>query len=372
MQLRHERRRRWFSDDMADVSSGKPIPLAGSATGQTGRPANSYTEAAQLARDRAVCTLLPTRLLTIGLAVGGCLMLVGACLSLHVGFPAMASLLPADDVAFLRLDAPGSVGHWLASTLLAVAGVLAAFIYSLRRHRIDDYHGRYRVWIWIFAACLAASLAETTGLGRLARAVCRLATEWLSVRSEALWSATFGLVVAAIGLRLFLEIRKSRWAVAALAASALGFLVAAAVNAGWPARWTGAGKPLFARGSWLVGYVFVLATFLLYSRYVQLDVAGAIAMPVKRKRSKSKAPANDDAKSEPSEPYAKPALYLRTDLDPVDASTVDSESRSQQATDAQVADAAWTNPLANASQKPKKHFSKAERRRLRREAGMAS
>jgi hypothetical protein len=296
--------------------------------------------------------------------VGGCLMLVGACLSLHVGFPMMASLFPADDVAFLRLDAPGSVGHWLASTLLVIAGVLAVFIYSLRRHRIDDYHGRYRVWIWMFAACLVASLAETTGLGRLTRAVCRLAAEWSSVRSEALWSAIFGSVVAAIGVRLFFEIRKSRSAVTVLTASALCFLAAAAANAGWPSRWTGAGTPVLARGIWLAGYVFVLATFLLYARYVQLDVGGAIATPVKRKRSKSNVPGNDNARSEPSESATKPALHLRTDLDPVGASAVDSQSRSRQADDA---DDARSDLDANGPQKSKKHLSKAERRRLRRE-----
>lgn len=370
MPLGHERRRRRFLDDTPDVSSGESRhagPLAGGAAGVVGSPEKSYTDAAKLARQRAICTLLPARMLTIALAVGACLTMVGACLSLHVGSPAPASLVPAEDVAFLRLDAPGSIGDWLASTLLVVAGVLAVFIYSLRRHRIDDYHGRYRVWIWIMAVCLVASLAETTGLGRLARAICRLAADWSRVRNDVLWPATVSLVAAAMGLRLFFEIRKCRWAVAALAATGLGFLVAAAAGRDWPTPWTETGKPLLARGSWLAGYVFVLATFLLYARHVQLDVTGSLSVRVKRRRPAVKSPPGDDNQSEPSEPPAKPALRLRTDLDPVESSSVGA-SRSQAVADSHAPDTARANAAISIPQKSTNHLSKTERRRLRREA----
>lgn len=369
MPLRPERRRRRFLDDAHNVSGAELRQPVSSVAGEAGCPAKSYTEAANLARERAVCTLLPARLLTIALAVGGCLLLVAACLLLHVGSPLLASVVPAEDVAFLRLDAPRSVGNWLASTLLAIGGAAAVFIYSLRRHRIDDYHGRYRVWIWILAVCLVASLAETTGLGRLARGMCQLAADWSTLRNEVLWPTTVGLIAAAMGVRLFFEIRKCRWTVAALAATVLCFLVAAAAHQDWPARWNDAGKTLLARGSWLAGYVFVLATFLLYARHVQLDVAGALTVRAKRKRSRAKATKGEDVPSEPSEPPAKPALRLRTDLDPVESSSVDGASRSRVAADAQASNAPRASAAIGVPQKSNKHLSKAERRRLRREAG---
>lgn len=366
MPFRHERRRRFLSDDAEDVANeeiGQPLRATDSVKRNIDSATKCYTEAASVAAQRAVCTLFPSRLLSIALVVSACLMLAGGCLLLHVAVPPIASVLPVEDVAFLRLDDRGSVGRWLASVLMMAAGSLAVFIYSLRRHRTDDYHGRYRVWLWILCGCVLASLAETTGLGQLARAVCRRAAEWTSVRSGVLWPIIISLVAMAIGTRLYFEIRRCRWAVAALAAAACGFLIAATAGQDWPVKW-GVGKPLVVHGSWLSAYAFVLATFLLYARHVQLEVSGAIVAPEKPKRASAKAQKSPAAQSQGVEPTSKPALRLRTDLDPVESSTVD--------TDARILDAARANPSAIAASNPQKHLSKSERRRLRRDARMVS
>lgn len=370
MTLRHERRRRLFSDDPG-VVSGESIQLAGTTAGKRDRPTRAYADAAQAAQRRAVCTLVPSRWLAIALAVGTCLLLVGACLALHIASKGLVSLVPAEDLVALRLDASGSIGHWVASTLLVLAGATAVFVYLLRRHRVDDYHGRYRVWIWMFAACLMASLAETTELGRLARGLCRLAADWSSVRNDVLWPATVGLVATAICVRLWFEIRRCPTAVAALVGTVLCFLFAAAACHDWPVAWTDAGKPLMARGSWLVGYVFLLATFILYARHVQLEVSGALAVPTNRARPRATATKNDDATAESSAAPSKPALRLRTDLDPVQSSADERVIRTG-ATSRTSDAAAEDSDDASIAGQSKRHLTRAERRRMRRDARMAS
>lgn len=362
--FRHERRRRVFSDDAADVSDG---PVGSGAAG-AGQQANCYSDAAQQARQRDVATLVPTRLLSIGLIAGCGLLLVGLCLGLHFTAAAMRSWLPAEDVAFMRLDAPRSVSHWLASTLLALAGCLAVFIYTLRRHRVDDYHGRYRVWLWILALCLLASLAETTGLGRLARAGCRLAAESSSLRDDVLWPIACGLLASAVALRLFFEIRRSRGAVAALAGAGCCFLAAAALQAGWIGPWATVDQPLLARSGWLVGYVFLATTFLLYARYVQLGVSGQIAPASKPKRAKARQPAAAEAKAT-SAPTAKTKPAPQTDLESVETADV----RSQREAPPTAAENVTPRPAETNAAAPesKQKLSKSQRRQLRRAARAA-
>ena len=295
-------------------------------------------------------------------------MLVGACLALHVAADALVAIMPVEDVASLRLDEPSSIGNWLASTFLVIAGAAAAFVYSLRRHRIDDYHGRYRVWLWLLAVCLAASLAETTNLDRLARRICQLAANGSSLRNEVLWPTTVALIALAMGVRLFFEIRHCRSAVATLAGATLCFVFGAACNHGWPIAATDAGKPLLAYGGWLIGHVLLLATFLFYARHVQLEVTGVLAVRTRPKRSKAKRLATDESTAESSDLPAKPALRLRTDLDPVGASREDESSRSMPASSASK----FASGAVSSEPPLKQHLSRAERRRMRRESRMAS
>jgi hypothetical protein len=373
MPLRHERRRRLVSDEPAGITgaeSRQPIRVSARANAMEESPTKSYTDAAKRAGGRAVSTLVPSRLVTIGLAAVACLAMVAACAALHAVSDALATLVPGADVAALRLDQSGSFGHWLASMLLVVAGAVALFVFSLRRHRIDDYHGRYRVWIWIGAACLLASLVEATDLDRLARSLCGLAAGWISVRDDILWPAILGIIAAAVGLRLFFEIRRCRSAIGALAGGILSFLFATAADQGWPIAWNSASLPFWSCGSWLVGYVFVLTAFLLYARHVQLDVEGSLVVRNRRKRRAAESPHDADDRTEQPEAPRKPALRLRTDLDPLEAAA-GNVAASSRSTPAKVMPPGG-NSATDDGQQSTGHLSRAERRRLRREARMAS
>jgi hypothetical protein len=350
MSLRHERRRRLLTDDSDESAlADAAVRLAPRSEGAADAPAAAYTEGGKLACGRPVAALVPSRLVSIACTALVALALVGACLGLHTASAALAERMPGIDLAALRLGASGSLDGWLASTLLVVAAALCLFLYSLRRHRLDDYHGRYRVWLSSAVACLLVSAIESSAIGRLARGLSDVAGAWTGVRAAALWSAGLAVLASLVGLRLLLEVRRCRPAVASLAACGLVFVLAAIATGAWPLD-LGDGRILWARGAWLTGYVLVLTTLLLYGRHVQLDVAGKLPhrkrAPRPAKPRREKAPA--DAEAQP-----KHALRLRTDLDPVEKPAP-----------------AAARPAPPAAASPPSHqLSRAERRRLRRMAG---
>ena len=308
----------------------------------------------------------------IGLVVAGALSAVGIVAALAVWSGAFAEVVSAEELLPLGLNGSRNLAAWLASTLLLVASLTSVLIYSLRRHRVDDYHGRYRLWIWAALACLVASCAEGAGLADLARGLCRHLARLGSLDDAVVWPVGTGVVLGAIGLRLLIEVRRSRLSVLALLSSTGSFLLAAAVALEWlpavPELW----RQLVARTSCLVGYVFLLTTLLLYVRHVVFEIEGRVPVkPARPKRKKVKRAAETTEKLAVAA-TPKAASKGRSDLDPVDKSqpaTPAAGSQSKPAAEKIIAPAAVAGRVDLDSQGAP---SRAERRKLRRESKMAS
>jgi hypothetical protein len=367
--MRHERRRRWLPDDAPDVADA-PSEFGSRGTsstsdGSTPGSAALYADAGRHARQRGVHTLFPASWLSIVLAGALGVMLTATCAVLHVSAGKVVPPFEEVDVAWMRLDGPASLARWVASGLLAASAATGAFIYSLRRHRLDDYHGRYRAWIWMTMACLIAGVVESTGIARFARRLCQMATSSVNVDGSLVWSGVVALLVTALAVRLLFEIRKSKAAVTTLGLAATALVIAAATYHGWPLAFDSATLPLVGRSSWLTGYVLILSTFLLYGRHVQLDMLGRQAKPLKRRRKTAEDAHDRDQASQ----ARKPALRLRTDLDPEEPARQSPPAKSPAAAvkPAPVQDSA----VAGATHSHAK-LSRAERRRQRRETKLAS
>jgi len=167
--------------------------------------------------------------------------------------------------------------------LWVAASLLAALIYALRRHRLDDYQGRYRIWLWTTACCLLVSVNATTGLGGLAgRGVWRAAV-WLGLGDFGLaeasiwWFAPLALAPAFVFAKALLDARECRGAmIGALLAAILG-AVALCIATGLIAV-GGEHVAALVRGALTIsGAVLVVAALLSYARYVLLDAQGLLA-----------------------------------------------------------------------------------------------
>jgi hypothetical protein len=117
----------------------------------------------------------------------------------------------------LRLDRPDSFGRFFLCALLAGSAGVSLLIYQLRRYRIDDYQGRYRLWRLVL---IVMALASVNGLvsilewggalvdAAVGRRVALSGSDWLRL------VVSIGGVILA--LRLIAEVRRSRWSLATM------------------------------------------------------------------------------------------------------------------------------------------------------------
>ena len=115
------------------------------------------------------------------------------------------------------MGAKGSLAGWFSSLVLLAASLVAVVVYTVRRHRMDDYHGRYRIWLWaamcwfLLATDLSASLHE--GFRDL---MILLTGARLMGDGSIWWVIGYGLLLGSIGSRLLIDMWTCRLSSAAM------------------------------------------------------------------------------------------------------------------------------------------------------------
>jgi len=331
-----ERRRRVLMDEIATPADAEnsEANAGGSAKG----PVRAYHETVLTHRQPKVTDLLPVR----PLAVVACLMLglggIAAIQAIHVQ---IATLKPSPTLASLAaLDARhrGSLDDWYASAMLTAGAALAALIFGIRSHRVDDYRGRYRVWLTAGAALLWLSLDAATGIHKaVGMALYYLVKRgpWDQIPAEALaagctyaWLIVYAIVFGVLGLRLALEIWPSRLSSLALVCAGALYVTTALLELNLlhaPAT-----LPAGAANSTaiLLAHFSLLTAIAFFARHVLLDAGGRLkvyidphrkakakkAKPAKARAAAQQAPTPSSTKSIPtsapatSAAAAKPAL----------------------------------------------------------------
>ncbi|HEX5103691.1 MAG TPA: hypothetical protein VFV87_07780, partial [Pirellulaceae bacterium] len=208
-----ERRRRVLMDEIAspppaaDSPEAQPAP-AGSAKG----PVRAYSSAVLADRQPKVTDFVPVRpfaaIILVLLGLTG----VAAIETIHIYLQTLASGPPPELLAALDVSRTGSLAAWFSSLLLALGAVGALVIFGVRAHRVDDYRGRYRIWLWTAAALGWASLDATTQMhGALGFGVSVFALQQLGGPSAAAavtmgWLAVYALLLGTLAIRVAIEI----------------------------------------------------------------------------------------------------------------------------------------------------------------------
>ncbi|MGI8982796.1 MAG: hypothetical protein ACR2FY_26470 [Pirellulaceae bacterium] len=310
-----DRRRRVLRDEL---SSEPEIDSEGATSVK--KTLRAYSEAVLEDRQPRITELIPVRPFLVTMIVLVALTGVAALETLYIQLETSrwgdAAQPIAKSFAALDLASRGNVGAWYGACLLALGSAAALVILSVRCHRVDDYSGRYRVWMWTAAALLWGSLDCASGIHHAIGAGMAVLAGQPQL-ADLCWLGVYLLVFGALAVRLGIETWHSLSAFSSLAIAAVLYLVAGMAALG---LWTITSQlvsTVFVSSITLVAHVAVIATLALYARHVCLDAAGKLPLRLRakdgKKKKKSKAKLSvvrtDDAEDESADKQesAKPA-----------------------------------------------------------------
>lgn len=358
--LRDDRRRRLLAEELAGelpqrVCRWRPAELMP-------RKSESYGEAEFLDEQRRLLDLVPRRLpiagllwlLATGLAAGS------VAFHLWAADAARAVVRPA------LLELSRGLQQWLSSLTLLVASMLALAVYSVRRYRLDDYHGRYRVWLWAAVCWILLATDLAAGLHHAVREAMVLATGTKILGDgSAWWAIPYLFLLGGVGSRLLLDMRQCRCSCAALVAAAGCYAVAFAVRFGWLLGDGGHVTLVAKEAAMMGGHLWLLLAMGLHARHVILDAEGMLP----RTQPIPTPPAADSVDDD--EEVAGPVAGSRVSIDPPHATPPPPARQFTPATAAQPAAApvaAVRTPPASiqaAQSQVNRKLTKQEKRALR-------
>lgn len=181
----HDRRRRVLYSAHQAEHTPAPSRREAERMREARRPQAVYGERVERRLQGRWFSLVPVRRRTMALVAGLIAAIAMALCAAHYVAVAWPSIANRPEIARpLRLDRPDSFGRWFTGAMLVTSAGVALLIYQLRRYRLDDYHGRYRLWRLVLLILVLASMNSLVGL-----------IDW----SGALLDAGFGKRVALSG-----------------------------------------------------------------------------------------------------------------------------------------------------------------------------
>ena len=290
---RDDRRRRLLSEDLT-ANSGPPSPglfETSLAKDQLyAHKSENYGDADFLQTQLRLTDLIPRRLISYLLLFVVGLTTIGGLIAFYIWIPDLLGN-PEIRPAIADLGHCGSLGSWFASLLLLTASLLAIVVYSVRRHKVDDYHGHYHVWLWAAACWFAMATDVAASLHHGLRQVMISVTGTRLLGDGSIWWLAPGfLVVGAIGSRLLIDMRSSRLSSAALMLAAIAYLTVLAAFFRGITLQSEVHQLLFVQCVLLGGHLLLAMSMGLHARYVLLDAEGVLPKrSLKKKAEKKKA-----------------------------------------------------------------------------------
>ena len=317
---RDDRRRRVLNETSAGTlaAAAPKLRKRRAAKGWLGKSKN-YGDAAFLDEQPRVTDLLPVRMLPII----ACFSAAFACLAgldlLYVGVPQLALPSGQRRIAAFDLASSGSLATWFSSLLMFLAALAAFLVFTIRRHKNDDYHGRYRIWVWAAFCWTLMSIDEVSNLHEAFRDLMVRFCGTPLLGDGSVWWLILGLFLfGSVALRLLVDMRYCRSSCAAMVLAGLCYAMAAACHFGLVVAGEGERQVMVAAGAKMAGHLLLLLAIALHGRHVILDAQGLISQePPKPKRKPAKQPedgsssSDDDLKIHP--PHGgvpKPAMPL--------------------------------------------------------------
>jgi len=254
-----------------------------------------------------VTDFLPARWQTLALLLLGALCIDGAIGALGWYRYEWSIQLPEATLAVLDAAWGDSAASLWLTLKCCTATVVCLLIFAIRRRRLDDLRGTYRVWIWaaLFAA-LFVPLASTAVEEIIIYGItCIPQMPAISPPRAYLW-LVLGVLFGPMTLRLLIEMRRVRLAQILLI---VAVLLAAGSESVFLMTLTNRLGETLAAALRLVAATSLCGALATYGRYVKLDAQGVFGRRRKKRKDKKVEEESDD-EAEAEEPPSR----IRTDL----------------------------------------------------------
>jgi hypothetical protein len=356
--------------DSDATTAGAPAPKG---------PIRAYPSAVLAELQPRVTDLLPVRPLWVTVAILLGLTAVATIEAIHVHVAPLALGEGQSHLAALDARQPASLPSWFSSVLLTLAAVWSLAIFGMRAHRVDDYRGRYRLWLWIAAALAwlsldsATGVREAIGLGLHLLAGRQLTGGSLASAVTITWIALYGLVFGTLGLRLAAEIWPSRLSITAFGFALAAYVVAAALKLqmldppGWMIPGTVESLTI------MLAHLSLTTAVGLYGRHVYLDATGRLRVhidatrkPKAKNRAKLKVLKADKSDESKPRPVAAVSSTASAATAKFGAPSTSSSSTKSGASIAKSNGASPQHDDEDDEDAGDEHLSKSERRRLKK------
>jgi hypothetical protein len=228
------------------------------------RQRRTYADEALKENQLRLCDLIPKAWWTILLfLLVPCGMLFGIAQG-YLHFHQQEDIVAAT----FALNGSGNLASWFASLLLLLAGVGSLQVYLLRRHKLDDYRGRYKVWLVVAGWCAIASLDASSGLHRLLElAARRMPTAGIFSSADGWWLLIAAVLSGILGLRLVVEMRRTIPSLVFMSLALIGYGSLLAQQLGWVVFPATIDTSLLSAMILLGSHVAVSMSIWMYARY---------------------------------------------------------------------------------------------------------
>lgn len=271
------RRRRVLNEEVLSASSGRGTRAV--STDHDPVQTRRYSDAAGVENHPQVTDFVPRKYRSIGMLVAMGVVTCGALGAAHYFAPSIAAAAGMPTLRPFDLGAPGSIAAWVSAVVLFIASAACLLVYSIRRHRIDDFRGRYRVWLAASFACLVLSVDSVAWLHHVVAYSLSHLIGWTALRDGAVWwIAIAGLPLAWIAIRALMDVRECRLALLFFMVAGACFATAGASFFAGETVTETKNASLVTGTTILLGHWLALAAVVTYARYVVLDAQGLVAV----------------------------------------------------------------------------------------------
>ncbi len=322
---RDDRRRRTLAEDSANESAQVVTSMA---TPKPSGKSERYAAAGRRDHHRRMSDLIPRSIWSLGIWFLVGLTLTGGLLCAYAFMADFSIADAAGTVPLFDATKSDSLVGWFSSFIFLLAAITSTLVYSIRRHKVDDYRRRYRLWLWCAAAWMVMSIDATANLHTPFSQTMVHLTGWSPLGKAESWSvAVWGTILLTLAARLILEVRQSSAGIA-FGAAFLLWTTSTATDHGLIT--VGPQIGLVTIGCKLFGDLTLLLAIGTYARFVLLDAEGLIEVrmpkpprekPVKKAKASKASSDVEDAAEEKSVRIdaAQKPLEKRTDLQSVSA-----------------------------------------------------